>query len=563
MRAVLVGCLLGALLAAGNVYTGLKTGYIDGGSITAAIVGFALFAAGKRGAQRPYSVDENNLTQTVASAAGMMAPTTGVISNIAALSLSGRHYPFWALMLWGIVLGALGIGIARTLRPRLIVSEELPFPTGRATAEVILAMHGARAAAVSRARILLLVLLGTAAITWLRDARGLLPQALSLPAGNAALSAAGLWLGAALSPMMLATGLLIGPRGGASVLVGSIGAWGILAPLLLSLKWVAKADYPALIGWLLWPGVGLLVSSALTSLALDWRGTLRALRDLRLWQNAPASAEALADNQLGRVWPVLLAASSLLVVILGRVVFGVNPLITLGSLIFSVVFASVSARAAGETDIAPASTGGAIAQVLFGATSLTTSLVSGGVVAGSAAQTAQMMWAFKTGHQLRTNRERQTLAQLLGVVVGAIVVVPVYDLVAGAYGIGTQLMPAPGALSWKATAEAVQLGSAATPNHAGLAVLVAAGLGVCLTLLDKTRAAALLPSPVALGIAFVIPAPLSGAIALGAFVRVLMRRRFATWSEENVPALAAGAIAGESLTGIVIAALLATGVLSG
>ena len=44
LRAILVGCAIGTLLAAGNVYTSIKTGYIDGGSISAAILGFTFFA---------------------------------------------------------------------------------------------------------------------------------------------------------------------------------------------------------------------------------------------------------------------------------------------------------------------------------------------------------------------------------------------------------------------------------------------------------------------------------------------------------------------------------------
>ena len=47
-RALIFGCLLGALLAAGNVYTGLKTSFIDGGGITTALLGFAFFSTFKR-----------------------------------------------------------------------------------------------------------------------------------------------------------------------------------------------------------------------------------------------------------------------------------------------------------------------------------------------------------------------------------------------------------------------------------------------------------------------------------------------------------------------------------
>ena len=109
---------------------------------------------------------------------------------------------------------------------------------------------------------------------------------------------------------------------------------------------------------------------------------------------------------------------------------------------------------------------GALGQILFGAPSIVTSLVCGGAVIGPAAQTAQTMWAFKAGHRLKANAHVQALGQLLGLVVGAVVVVPVYSLVVRVYGIGTTVMPAPGAISWKATADAVQLGTTAMPNGA-------------------------------------------------------------------------------------------------
>ena len=43
-RALLAGCGIGVMLAAANVYTGLKISIIDGGSITAALLGFTIFA---------------------------------------------------------------------------------------------------------------------------------------------------------------------------------------------------------------------------------------------------------------------------------------------------------------------------------------------------------------------------------------------------------------------------------------------------------------------------------------------------------------------------------------
>jgi uncharacterized oligopeptide transporter (OPT) family protein len=262
-----------------------------------------------------------------------------------------------------------------------------------------------------------------------------------------------------------------------------------------------------------------------------------------------------------KFWMLITAASVVVIVVMGFLVFEVNPLMLLLALAFAFIMAGVCARAAGETDLAPTGSAGALGQILFGAPSIVTSIFCGGAIYGSASQTAQTLWAFKAGHRLKASAHVQALGQLLGLVVGAAVVVPVYAVIVRAYGLGTPVMPAPAATSWKATAEAVQLGTSAMPPGAGVASVIALAVGVALTLLSRTRAARYLPSAVPLGIAFLIPAPLGGAIFLGGMVFAVLRSVRPKWTDQYVPSLAAGAIAGESLTGIVIAAMLAAGFL--
>jgi uncharacterized oligopeptide transporter (OPT) family protein len=162
------GALIGLVLAAGNVYTSFKVSFIDGGSITAALLAFGLFAAFRRSGGHAYGPLENNITQTTASSAAVMSFVTGVVGPIPALELGGVRVSYPAVILFGVAVGVLGIFVAALLRRRLIVDEPLPFPTGIATGEVIETLFRARQVAVRRLWLLLIGALIAGAVTWLR-----------------------------------------------------------------------------------------------------------------------------------------------------------------------------------------------------------------------------------------------------------------------------------------------------------------------------------------------------------------------------------------------------------
>ncbi|MDB4977191.1 MAG: family oligopeptide transporter [Myxococcaceae bacterium] len=560
-RAVVAGCVLGIVLATANVYTGLKTGFLDGGNITASVLAFAWF----RSAKQRYSVLENNVTQTIAASAAVMSIVMGVGGPIPALSLLGHSASAGMLIVWGLALGALGVVIALLLRPQLIIAERLPFPTGTATAEVILALATAAATALRRARTLLIAATLAGLVGWLRDSPwALLPQAWLLPGALWGVSLASLSVGVAVSPLLLSTGLLIGARAAGSMLLGSVLAWGLVAPLLVTRGIVAAADHGPLLEWLMWPGAALMLSSSLTSLALEWRSLARGVRDMHALATRSRSREGTAQTNSG-VRPVLALtlACVVIVVAVARAAFDLSPVTSLLALALSIVLASVCARSAGETDVAPVGAMGGVTQLALGGSGSIASLTSGAIVAGTATQTAQTLWAFKTGERLEASLKAQVVSSLIGVLVGALVVVPVYEVVVRVYGIGTAQMPAPAVMSWKATAEAVQGGLAALPQHALTAGLLASLFGVVVTLLMQTRFTRFLLSPVALGIGVLTPISLSVTVLVGGLLLLLLQKRHPVWSEEHVTSLAGGAIAGESLFAVLLAALIASGALGG
>ena len=131
--------------------------------------------------------------------------------------------------------------------------------------------------------------------------------------------------------------------------------------------------------------------------------------------------------------------------------------------VIALVLTNVSARATGETDVAPVGAVGMITQVAFAGAGAVTSLVTGGVSRRPRRKRVGPV-CLPRGQRLGASPRAQVGAQLVGAVLGAVVVVPVYFLVVKSYGIGTEAMPAPSAQSWKAMAEAVRGGAARFPH---------------------------------------------------------------------------------------------------
>jgi putative OPT family oligopeptide transporter len=565
-RALLFGCALGALLSAGNVYTGLKTSFIDGGSITAALLGFAFFATFRGLSRSPYSSLENNIAQTVASSAGIMGFVVGFPAAIPALELLGHHFGAWELSIWGMAVGLIGVVIAGVLRRKLVIVERLPFPTGAATAEVIETIGASRATALRRARFLILSALVTMVFAWFRDGQPrLLPQTTPFHLVVFGVSLAELTVGFSWSPLIAATGMLMGLRAAASMLIGATVSWMWLAPWAAHHGIVKEASYSSCSAWVIWPGVGLLLASSFVPLVMDWRALARAFRDIPalLRRAGRADGPPLDSRERFRLGFPIVLVSVVVMLVAGNVTFHLPAMVTLIGLLLAAVLANVCARTAGETDLAPTGAVGTLTQLLFTGNGPVGSLVAGAIVSGIASQTSQTLWALKAGDRLKASPNAQLWAQMLGGVVGAAASVPAYIVLVHAYGIGTESLPAPSALSWKATAEAVRAGFGAMPAHAPTAGAIGFGVGLILSAAARTRWSRFVPSAAAMGMAVITPFSISLTAFVGALVLSAVRRLRPDASEATLTAVAAGGIAGEAVMGVLVAALIASGILSG
>jgi uncharacterized oligopeptide transporter (OPT) family protein len=251
------------------------------------------------------------------------------------------------------------------------------------------------------------------------------------------------------------------------------------------------------------------------------------------------------------------------VVLLSWLVFQVHPLLGLATLVASLVLVDVCVRTAGETDIAPLGAIGQLVQLVLGLVAPgppPVNVACASLPAGSGALAALTVNVLKAGHVLGASPAAQLRVQALGALVGVLVALPAYALFTSVHQLGDSVLPAPGALGWKALAALAETGTAALPAFAAPACVLAALVALALTLIEGTRAARFVPSPVALAVAFLVPATTGITIALGALILVIVRRRSSA-AEPSASSLAAGAIAGEALLSLVVAILMALAVL--
>lgn len=336
---------------------------------------------------------------------------------------------------------------------------------------------------------------------------------------------------------------------GLSLLLGAVLAWGGIAPWLLNSGQVAlPADasgpqFSVLVQWLLWPGVSLMVCATLAALAA------------RLWQQRAVLKPGKRGGavKLPQRGPAIgLALSVLLVVALQAAMFGIDVWMALLTipLALALVPASVAARVVGATGIPPIGAIGQLSQLCFG-------IVAPGqdTAGGAAGQCTDLMNDFKVGLAIGATPWKQVIAQCLGIAVGSVTGVLVYKALIP--DPQTMLLidqwPAPAVATWKAVAQTLSLGLGSLSPAIRWAIALAGIAGLAIGLLDTllpAHKARYLPNAAAFGLAFVLPASVSGMMALGALLAHLAALQWPRLSRQYALAAAAGLIAGESMTGV-------------
>lgn len=580
-RAVIAGTLLGVVVSAMNIYFGLKTGWSIGGSLIAAILSYSLFSVLKP--KLPFTRLETNIAQTSGSAAGSMTSTAGLLAAIPAMMLLNYELGWIDLYLWTVSVAWLGVFFAVPLRRQMVLVEKLRFPTGTATANTIMAMFAEGGGAVRKSK----ALLYCALVAGLFTLGGHFVHELSMPplaewaaalfSEDSALAVGLATAGAYsfklyISPLMLGAGVLIGMRVAASLAAGAVFSWAILAPYVESQGWVAgpTMSYASgARGWILWVGVAIMVADALTQLGLSYKTILNTFRST----SDGTEAADTSDDQIPNKWWIggLFAASGLTIFTAWKV-FGIAPWMSVLAIALSSILAAIAVRSTGETDINPIGGMGKVTQLVYGGIapgSMSTNLMAAGITGAGASQAGDMMQDLKTGHLLGASPRKQMLAQLIGIAGGVLICVPIYMLFIKAYGLAGMegadpktAFPAPAAQAWKAMAELLSQGLDAMPTNAVYGVIAGAIFGTVVPVMRKVSPAAakVLPSGLAFGIAFIIPAFYSLAMFVGTVIFYIWKGRAPQDAKDLGFAVASGLIAGEGLMGVVNAVLTMVGI---
>lgn len=457
--AVILGNMLGALIALSVGYASLTLGVAIEGSELAAILGFGFL----RGVLKRRSIVENNISQTIASAVN--GASAGMMFSVPAIFILGYQADFNPVTLtFGAIAGAfLGIAFIVPLRQQRLDFERLTFPAGIAVASVL----KTPASGLEKVKILGIAALLTATAKYgLHGAHisvwPLFDQIDALLGPEDYLPA---YLGGTfnLSFLALAVAFIAG-RSGLTFVLGACFCYWVMAPLLDMLgalpviegKTIPSPD--DLRATLFRPtGIGMLIGAALVGFAASFPLFAASINSLR---TARKTTPNLSRDQI----PVRLLAVILIAAVLVLAVTAVTSaanvgvgrgilMAVLGSLWVWVAVILLS-EAVGRTNWSPLSGMTLIAVTLlilitqsFGGMdtgpSVVVAITVGAALCIAMSQSTDLMLDLKTGYLVGASPRKQYLGQFLGAWLGPILMVGLIFLMHEAYTIGSDKLPAP------------------------------------------------------------------------------------------------------------------------
>lgn len=580
-RAAVTGVLLGGVLSLTNLYIGVRTGWTLGVGITSVIASFAAFKGlAAVGLGRQMTLLENNAMQSIATSAGYM--TAPLVSSVAAYMLVTRRIvPALHTGIWTVLLALLGVLFAFPMKKRFINDQQLPFPEGYAAGVVLHSLHSSGGAAgLFKAKVLAASAGLSALVEVMRSGRlmeAVRLRALALPQAwddvVYRFVTPRLW-GTPLrdltirmdtSIVMLGTGGLMGIRTAASVLVGGVVNYGILAPLLIRQRIIPGASYPLIAGWSLWGATALMTTSSLWAFAGRPGPVVRSLAGLLASGRRTRPVDGLADIELPvGVFRIGIPVVGAAVVIAGHLFFDIDVMMGILAIPLVFVFTLIAVHSTGLTAITPNAALGKLTQLTYGVLApgnTATNVMTAGIASEVSLNASNLLMDIKPGYMLGAKPRQQVVGHLIGILAGALVAVPVfYALFDGDLSLlAGDRLPMPGAQIWRSVAEALTRGIGSLPVTARAAMGIGAVVGLAIEVLNQRSRGRFPLSGVGLGLGFVLKFSDALAMASGAFLFWAVARRRRNLDSlahrlfaDNPETLCAGVIAGGSITGIVL-----------
>lgn len=595
LRGLILGVLITLVFTAANVYLGLKVGLTFASSIPAAVISMAILSLFRTG-----NILENNIVQTVASAAGTLSAIIFVLPGLVIIGW-WAGFPFWISFLVCAAGGILGVLFTIPLRRALVTESDLPYPEGVAAAEVLRVGSAGREGAKESREGLWAIIYGTLASAGLAIF-GATQYAAAEIQNFFRIGPAASGYSFAFSLALFGAGHLVGLSVGVAMLLGALIAWGGAVPILTALNPAGADQVFETYVTGIWRhdvrfiGAGCIAIAAIWTLVRLARPVARGLSStitasrLRLGANAdqrdtdmPASAIlglglvcfaviAWLCHDFARGTALANDAASLTIAAL--------PFVLLGGFIIAAICGYMAGLIGASNS--PISGVGilaiAISATLFVALVQVTpanqqalvafALFATAIVFGVATISNDNLQDLKTGQLVGAAPWRQQVALIVGVIAGAAVIPPVLNLLAQAYGFAGQPvlpsatlapLPAPQASLISAIATGV-VGGNLDWTMIGIGILV----GVAVIILDeilRVRGLLRLP-PLAVGIAIYLPLGTVLPVVAGA----LIGTAYNVYARRNAPdpergqrlgvLIASGLIVGESLFGVAMAGLI-------
>ena len=545
--AVVVGWILGVIIAVSIGYAALILGFSIEGSELAAILGFGIL----RGLLRRKSIIENNIVQTIAS--GVNGASSGMMFSVPAIFLLGYADRFDPVILtFGCIAGAfLGIAFIIPLRKHMIDYERLTYPGGVAVATIL----KSPGAGVRKAIILVAAALISASVhyatiffgydNWNLGALIGMPEYMN-----------GIWY---LSLMTIGVGFIAG-RGGIAFIIGGFVAYWFISPML-----AATDSFPvdaagqaisapdSLRVMLYRPfGIGMLIGGAIMGVLLAAPLILSAIRSM---QKAAKVASSSGNEEMPiklLYFAVFGALVLLCVMAVGSVdamgIGGGIAMALLGTL-WIWMAGIILSEAIGRTNWSPLSGMTLVGITLLiivtqalgldRADSIVAAIRVGAAMCVAMSQATDLMLDLKTGYLVGATPRMQQMGQFIGAWLGPIVVIFVIFALHEAYELGSARLPAPQAQALASTIDGIMGGDVPTQKYAAGAVLggvlsaMIGGLGITV------------------GLGFYLPFNIVLTYSLGTLGRELADRfKGQDWSDNIGIPIAAGFIVGEALVGV-------------